>query len=200
MNGTQQEFDTNARTWFSHFVLGLERVTGFAVKTRVPALLVRGGPQAVLDEISQLKSDYVRQLYFTTLFENATLPAPLLVKALDQARTEISTDYSLAQVLLTIAHKYDLNEEAQRVAFLNGASKLRTDYEHSRVLIELLKRPNLSPQLVRSTLNSAKTIATDYEKSRILTTLAGLSSTRARLPRISISLARSAPTTNIHAV
>jgi len=176
VNGTQQEFDTNARTWFSHFVLALERVTGFAVKTRVPALLVRGGPQAVLDEISQLKSDYVRQLYFTTLFENATLPAPLLVKALDQARTEISTDYSLAQVLLTIAHKYDLHEEAQRVAFLNGASKLRTDYEHSRVLIELLKRPNLSPQLVRSTLNSAKTIATDYEKSRILTTLAGLSS------------------------
>jgi len=176
VNGTQQEFDSAARAWFGNFLLELERVTGFAASTRVPALLAKGGPQAVLTEISNLKADYVRQIYFKTLFENASLPAPLLLKALDQARNEISTDYSLAQVLLTIAEKYDLNEEAQRVAFLSAASKLHTDYEHSRVLIQLLKRPNLSPQIVRAALESAKTIHTDYEKSRILTTLAGLSS------------------------
>jgi len=176
VNGTQKEFDSAARAWFGNFLLDLERVTGFSASTRVPALLAKGGPQAVLNEISNLKADYVRQVYFKSLFENATLPAPLLVKALDQARNEISTDYSLAQILLTIADKYDLNEEAQRVAFLNAASKLHTDYEHSRVLIQLLKRPNLSPQVVRGALESAKTIHTDYEKSRILTTLAGLSS------------------------
>jgi beta-lactamase regulating signal transducer with metallopeptidase domain len=176
VNGTQQEYDAGARAWFSNFLLALERTSGFAASTRVPALLAKGGPQAVLAEISNLNSDYVRQIYFVKLFENATLPGPLLVKALQQARDEISTDYSLAQVLLTIAQHYDLNDEAQRVAFLNGANKLGTDYEHSRVLIELLKRPNLSPQLVRATLESAKSINTDYEKGRILTTLAGLSS------------------------
>jgi beta-lactamase regulating signal transducer with metallopeptidase domain len=175
VNGAQQEFDSAARAWFSNFLLGLERVSGFAADSRVPALLKKGGPQAVLNEIAQLQSDYVRQVYFTKLFENATLPGPLLVKALDQAREDISTDYSLAQVLLTIAQKYDLNDEAQRTAFLNGANKLHTDYEHSRVLIELLKRPNLSPQILRAALESAKSIGTDYEKGRILTTLAGLS-------------------------
>jgi hypothetical protein len=175
VNGTQQEFGAGAHAWFSSFLLALERTSGFAVNTRVPALLAKGGPQAVLAEISNLNSDYVRQIYFAKLFENATLPGPLLVKALQQARDEISTDYSLAQVLLTIAQRYDLNDEAQRVAFLNGANKLNTDYEHARVLIELLKRPNLSPQLVRATLESAKSINTDYEKGRILTTLAGLS-------------------------
>lgn len=175
LNGTQQEFDAGARAWFSSFLLALERATGFSASTRVPALLAKGGPPAVLAEIAQLQTDYVRQVYFAKLFENATLPAPLLVKALDQARNEISTDYSLAQVLLTIAEKYDLNDEAQRVAFLNGANKLHTDYEHSRVLIQLLKRPNLSPQVLRASLESAKSISTDYEKGRILTTLAGLS-------------------------
>jgi beta-lactamase regulating signal transducer with metallopeptidase domain len=174
VNGTQQDFDAAARTWFSNFLVHLERVTDFAASTRVPALLAKGGPQAVLDEITQLQSDYVRQVYFIKLFENATLPGPMLVRALDQARTEISTDYSLAQVLLTIAQRYDLNDESQRVAFLNGANKLHIDYEHSRVLLELLKRPNLSPQLVRAALESAKSIGTDYEKGRILTTLAGL--------------------------
>ena len=175
VNGSKHQFDTEARAWLSKLLLQLERATGFSASTRVPALLKQGGPEAVLNEITQLQSDYVRQVYFTKLFENATLPAPLLVKALNQAREEIDTDYSLAQVLLTIAQRYDLNDEAQRVAFLNGANKLGTDYEHARVLIELLKRPNLSPQIVRGTLESAKHIGTDYEKSRILTTLAGLS-------------------------
>ena len=175
VNGSKHEFDADARAWLSKLLLQLERATGFSASTRVPALLKQGGPEAVLNEITQLQSDYVRQVYFTKLFENATLPAPLLVKALDQAREEISTDYSLAQVLLTIAQKYDLKDEAQRVAFLNAANKLSTDYEHARVLIELLKRPNLSPQIVRGALESAKHISTDYEKSRILTTLAGLS-------------------------
>lgn len=175
INGAQHEFDADARAWFSSFLLELERVSGFGASTRVPALLAKGGPQAVLTEITQLRADYVRQIYFIKLFENATLPAPLVVKALDQARNEISTDYSLAQVLLTIAQRYDLNDEAQRVAFLNAANNLHTDYEHSRVLIELLKRPNLSPQILRAALESAKSIRTDYEKGRILTTLAGLS-------------------------
>jgi hypothetical protein len=175
VNGSKHEFDAEARQWLSKLLLQLERATGFSASTRVPALLKQGGPEAVLNEITQLQSDYVRQVYFTKLFENATLPAPLLVKALNQAGEEIGTDYSLAQVLLTIAQRYDLNDEAQRVAFLNGANKLGTDYEHARVLIELLKRPNLSPQIVRGTLESAKHIRTDYEKSRILTTLAGLS-------------------------
>jgi len=175
LNGVPHDFDADARAWFSSFLLEMERATGFSAGTRVPALLAKGGPQAVLAEISQLEADYVRQIYFTKLFENATLPSPMLVKALDQAREEISTDYSLAQVLLAIAQRYDLNDEAQRVAFLNGANKLHTDYEHARVLIELLKRPNLSPQILRATLESAKSIGTDYEKGRILTTLAGLS-------------------------
>ena len=175
VNGQQQEFDAAARAWFSNFLVGLERFTGFAADSRVSSLLRKGGPQAVLDEIGKLQSDYVKQVYFSKLFENAILPGPMLVKVLDEARNEISTDYSLAQVLLTITQRYDLNDEAQRTAFLNGANKLNTDYEHSRVLIELLKRPNLSLQILRAALESARTISTDYEKSRILATLAGMS-------------------------
>jgi hypothetical protein len=175
VNGQQQEFDAAAGAWFSNFLVALERFTDFAADSRVSSLLKQGGPQAVLDEIGNLQSDYVKQVYFIKLFENAILPGPMLVKALDEARNEISTDYSLAQVLLTIAQRYDLNDEAQRTAFLNGTNKLNTDYEHSRVLIELLKRPNLSSQIQRAALESAKTISTDYEKSRILTMLAGMS-------------------------
>lgn len=174
VNGNAQPFDASARQWLSEFLLQLERTSAFAVDTRVPALLAKGGPNAVLAEIDQLQSDYARDVYFRKLLDLTTLPPNLAVKAIDQAGREIHTDYDLAQVLLTIAQKYGLDDEGQRAAFLNASSKLNTDYEHSRVLIELLKRPNLSPQTLRMALDSARNIHTDYEKSRILVTLAGL--------------------------
>jgi beta-lactamase regulating signal transducer with metallopeptidase domain len=172
VNGTVQPFDAAARQWFSTFLLELERSTGYAADTRVPALLAKGGPQAVLNEIDHLRGDYVRHRYFSKLFENAKLSPQMLAFALNKAAADIHTDYDLAQVLISIAQNYSLDDETERAAYLSGANKLTTDYEHARVLIELLKRPNLSSATLRSTLESAKSIHTDYEKSRILAALA----------------------------
>ena len=44
-------------------MLALERRTGFAAADRVPRLLEAGGASAVLEEVRQLQSDYVRSLY-----------------------------------------------------------------------------------------------------------------------------------------
>jgi beta-lactamase regulating signal transducer with metallopeptidase domain len=54
INGKQQPFEGEAKAWFSQFLLALERSTGFSADARVPALLAKGGPNAVLDEISNL--------------------------------------------------------------------------------------------------------------------------------------------------
>ena len=176
VNGTQQQFDQNAREWFSRFLLSLERTTGFAADSRVPMLLKKGGPQAVLDEISNLQTDYVRGLYFRKLLDQPDLPAPIVNRIITQAGEQIKTDYEMARVLMEVAQKYPMKDEASRTAFLTAANHLKTDYEHSRVLITLLKMPNLSKENIRMALGSAATIKTDYEKSRILVTLAEMKS------------------------
>jgi beta-lactamase regulating signal transducer with metallopeptidase domain len=171
LNGNQQPFDGEAKTWFAHFLLDLERTTGFAADTRVPALLAKGGPNAVLDEISNLQSDYVRGIYFRKLLEQPKLSAPIVQRIIQQAGEQVHSDYELARVLMTVSKQYDLPDEASRTAFLNATGKLKSDYEHSRVLIELLHRPNISKENVRVALNSASGIKSDYEKSRILLSL-----------------------------
>ena len=171
VNGTQQAFDTQAKQWFSSFLLALERTTGFAADSRVRMLLQKGGPNAVLDEIANLRGDYVRGIYFRKLLEQPNLPAPVVVRVINQAGQEIGSDYEKARVLMAVAKQYQLPDETSRTAFLNAAGKLKSDYEHSRVLIELLKRPNISSQDVALALHSAEGIQSDYEKSRILLSL-----------------------------
>ncbi|OLE59335.1 MAG: hypothetical protein AUG74_16815, partial [Bacteroidetes bacterium 13_1_20CM_4_60_6] len=171
INGKQQPFEGEAKTWFSQFLLALERSTGFAADARVPALLAKGGPNAVLDEISNLQGDYVRGIYFRKLLEQPNLSSPVVQRVIKQAGEQIHSDYEMARVLMTVGKQYDLPDEASRTAFLAAANKLNSDYEHSRVLIELLRRPNISKENVAMALNSAATIKSDYEKSRILLSL-----------------------------
>jgi beta-lactamase regulating signal transducer with metallopeptidase domain len=171
VNGAEQAFDGPAKAWFGNFLLELERSTGFAADTRVRKLLEKGGPTAVLDEITHLRGDYVRGIYFLKLLGQPNLPPAVVGRIINQAGEQISSDYEKARVLMEVARQYSLADAASRTAFINAAAKLSSDYEHSRVLIELLKRPNLSSQDVDLALHSSATINSDYEKSRILLSL-----------------------------
>jgi len=83
LNGKEQPMDAAAKSWLSNFLLSFERSTGFSAKSRVPQLLKQGGPSAVLDEISNLQTDYVRGIYFRMLLEQPNLPASVVVRVMD---------------------------------------------------------------------------------------------------------------------
>ncbi|HWF02058.1 MAG TPA: M56 family metallopeptidase [Candidatus Angelobacter sp.] len=171
VNDKQQPFEGEARKWFAQFLLDLERVSGFAASTRIPALLAQGGPIAVLDEISNLQSDYVRGIYLQKLLEQPKLPAPIVQRIIQQAGQQVGGGYELARVLMAVSKQYDLPDETSRTAFLAADDKLKGDYERSSVLIEFLRRPNLSKGDVNMALNSAGGIKGDYEKSRVVLSL-----------------------------
>jgi beta-lactamase regulating signal transducer with metallopeptidase domain len=168
VNDKQQPFDEEAHKWFAQFLLDLERVSGFAANTRIPALLAQGGPVALLDEISNLQSDYVRGIYFQKLLEQPKLPAPIVQRIIQQAGQQLGGGYELARILMAVSKQYDLPDETSRTAFLAADEKLKGDYERSSVLIEFLRRANLSKGDVNMALNSAGGIKGDYEKSRVV--------------------------------
>jgi beta-lactamase regulating signal transducer with metallopeptidase domain len=170
-NAQSQPFDADARAWFSRFLVSFERHTGYSAATRVPLLLKQGGPNAVLNEVTQMDSDYVASLYLRKMLEATQLDAPTLRRTIEQAGRQLSSDYEKSQVLMTIAQKYPLADDASRAAFLGGADSLKSDYEHARVLIEFLKRPNLSKEQVRASLASAAKLGSDYERARVLMTM-----------------------------
>lgn len=103
VNGRELAYGPEAASWLASLLLALERRTAFAVETRVPRLLARGGPDAVLNEISQMGSDYARSAYFHKLLDSAPLDEPTLRRIVAQAGAEIASDYELARVLSTVA-------------------------------------------------------------------------------------------------
>lgn len=168
VGGQAQPFDQQARAWFASLLLTLERHTGFAVETRVPYLLQRGGAEAVLEEAGKLGSDYVCALYLMKLLASAQLNDAQVRRVMQQAGRDIKSDYELGRVLIAVAGKYPLADEGSRIAFVQAADNLKSDYEHARVLIELLKRENLSREAAQMALSSAARIKSDYERARTL--------------------------------
>jgi hypothetical protein len=168
VNGQTRAMDAAAQRWFGEFLLALERQSAFAADQRVPHLLKKGGPSAVLDEVGRLGSDHARGKYLRKMLELARLDEPTLQRAIQIAGQRIRSDYELARVLMAIGGTYPLAGAGSRTAFLRAAGTLESDYERARVLMEILKRPNLNRDAARMALQLAVALGSDYERARVL--------------------------------
>ena len=168
VDGQSRPLGDQERGWLSAFLLNLERQTAFSAETRVPALLQKGGPNAVLDELNNMTGDYARARYLLIMIENAKLNDAQLLRTIEYTGQKMSSDYEHARVLLALAKQYAMDDEGSRRAFLASANGLKSDYEHARVLMELIKRPHLSVETRNSAIQSAGNIKSDYERARVL--------------------------------
>jgi beta-lactamase regulating signal transducer with metallopeptidase domain len=189
-NGVRQEWNAEARVWFSGFLVEADRNSGFLADIRYPRLMAKGGPGAVLDEISLIHSDYAKGVYYQKLLAGR-LDAAMLRRAIGQAGNEMKSDYELARVLTTTAQKNALEDEASRSAFLGAVDQVNSDYEHARVLMMLVERDDLSPELAVATLQSATRLGSDYERGRLLTAFAEKRAVDANMMKAYVQAARS---------
>jgi hypothetical protein len=78
----------------------------------VRRILKESGPSGVLQEISQLKGDHVKRIYFDELIKNGNLDDELVRQVLSRATSEIKSDYEKAQLLIMISESY-LRDDSQ---------------------------------------------------------------------------------------
>ena len=64
LQGESRPFNEEARTWLSHILPEVLRQTGFGAMARVQRIRRDRGADAVLEEISRIKSDRVKSIYF----------------------------------------------------------------------------------------------------------------------------------------
>ncbi|HEX5073653.1 MAG TPA: M56 family metallopeptidase [Gemmatimonadaceae bacterium] len=166
-NGARHEFDAAARAWFAAALVALDRQTGFAVDQRVPALLERGGVDAVLQEVKLVSTDYARRRYYTKLLSMRQLDRGQIKRVVEQAGADMSSDYELAELLVTVS-KLDAFGDDSHAAFVAAAKKIDSDYERRRALDALLQRDRLAPATVQALLDAASTIQSDYELAELL--------------------------------
>ena len=172
IDGNSAPFDDAARAWFAGFLIELDRHTGFAVESRFPALLAKG-VSAVLDEIDQISSDYVRGLYYRKLFTSAKLSSSEVRRAAKTAGATMESDYELGRVLASLAEQYSLADAEVRTAFIEAAGTLESDYERAQLLLVVITKGSVTPEAGRTIVRLAGGMSSDYEKARVLMALGG---------------------------
>ena len=172
VNGQSRTFDQEARTWLAKILDDTVRQGGYDARPRVQRILRERGPSGVLQEISRLKGDYVKRIYFDELINSGNLDDQTVRTVLHQAASEIHSDYEKAQLLIKMSDNYLVND-SQRAIYLEGVSTLHSDYEKGRTLGALLKKGNLSPENLLFALRAAGSISSDYERAQLLIKIAG---------------------------
>lgn len=166
IDGRSREFDAQASAWLKEFLLMATREGGLDAEARVQKILRQRGAQGVLDEISLLKTDYARRIYFDWLIKNGNLGRDVLQRSLRQAAREITSDYELKMFLVGHTEAF-LRDDALVPVFFEATKKIGSDYERGRVLSAALKN-SLNNRALSLMLESAVGITSDYEKAKFL--------------------------------
>jgi hypothetical protein len=173
MQDQSHAFDQEAREWLTRMLLETVRQSGYDAKPRVRRILQQRGANGVLEEITQIRSDYAKRIYFVELLNAAELDAATAQRVIRQATREVSSDYEKAQILTKAGEKY-LTNEAIRASYLEGVNTISSDYEKARVLQTLLEKGNFSKETVRQIIKATSLISSDYEKTRVLMKVASI--------------------------
>jgi beta-lactamase regulating signal transducer with metallopeptidase domain len=167
-NGRRAEFNAEARRWLADALLALERRTAFAADTRVPMLFEQNGVRSVTDEIARLEGDYARSRYFSVLLSmGMNFDAPALTSLINQAASEITSDYYLSETLGKLSSQRYADESVWR-AFAEATGRMKSDYYKSQAIGKVLANDRLSTTTLSFLLRTATTIKSDYYQSEIL--------------------------------
>ncbi len=178
--GVARSLDADGRAWLSRLLLETVRQSGYDAERRVARLLKQTGVEGVFAEVSQIKGDYAKKIYFVELMKQRDLNTSEAQRLMQQTAREVGSDYEKAQILLKAGEQF-LGNQASRAAYLEGVNSIHSDYEKSRVLQSLLRQSDLSQETLVQIVKTASRIASDYEKTNVLLKVAAVAGSDANI-------------------
>lgn len=166
IRGQAHAFDEEGRAWLAEILPDVIRNTAIGAQARVQRIYRRRGAGGVLDEISLIKSDGAKRIYFHELLGINNLGTATLRRAARQVEREISSDGEKALLLIETADLY-LGNNALAQDFFEAVGSINSDGEHRLVLSAILKK-NLGTDDILRVLKSARAISSDGEKTALL--------------------------------
>src|SRR6266487_1994909 len=167
VDGSVKPFDDEARTWLAETLTLLFRRSGFMAEERARWILDRRGIQGLITELGEISGDYGRRIYYEEAVKSGKLDAAGYERLVTMAGQSISSDYELAEFLITVAKTQPLSERMQ-AGFVTAAKSISSDYERHRVLTAALSRPGLTPAAETAMLEAAGDMSSDYELATLL--------------------------------
>ena len=166
VRGQAHVFDQEGRAWLAQILPDVIRNTAIGARARVQRIYRQRGADGVLDEISLVKSDGAKRIYFREFLGIGNLGTATLRRAARQVTREISSDGEKAVLLIQTADLF-LGNSAIAPDFFEAVGSINSDGEHRRVLSSILKN-NPGRDDILSALKSARAISSDGEKASLL--------------------------------
>jgi hypothetical protein len=179
VNGAEREFDAGGREWLRRTLLEAVRQGGLEARPRAQRILRERGARALAEELTHVRGDYVRRIYFEELLGAPGLDDATLAAGLRNA-SNISGDYERAQLLVRVADAF-LKADRLVPAYFEAVGRITSDYERRRVLSSILRREGLSAVALAAAVRAAAGISSDYEKATVLIQVARLNPSDARV-------------------
>ena len=165
--GEPRAFDSQARAWFESLLQGLIRDGDYGAHARAQRILQRHGPVALLDEISRIKRNHVKRLYFEELAKSVSLDFAVKQRIIRQASEEISSDGEKAELFEKLATHF-WNDPTVHESLIQSVNTMHSNGEKARLVSHFLEKPDTSAKDLDSILGVIEQVSSDGEKSRLL--------------------------------
>ncbi len=166
---TKMEWDPAGKSWMSEILPEIVRSTTIGAESRVARFYSKGGTNAVLNEIGQMESDYVKSHYANLLMKQ-NVPVKDYTVIVNKLANELGSDHYLSEFLRGSLTKFMQNKEATS-AFFAATSKLESDHYKTVVIKDALKNQIASLDNVKLILQAASNMDSDHYITEVLTTL-----------------------------
>ena len=165
------DFDAEGKEWLADVLLEVIRTTGIGAEGRVARFYKKGGVDAVLSEIDDIRSDYVSHIYLKVLLDEHSLSDNDLVKVAGYVPRELDSDHYITEVFKDYGDLF-LKDERTTDAFLSSLERMDSDHYVSVILKKTLRK-DLSDDLIVKVLDASKYMDSDHYKSIIIHDLLG---------------------------
>ncbi|HVX50792.1 MAG TPA: hypothetical protein VHB48_11580 [Chitinophagaceae bacterium] len=139
---------------------------GFDAKNRERRLYNKGGSEAVLTAVDDLRSDYIKRVYLEYLIDDNNVTPAEMAKVVRKTASDFNSDYDKSQLLQKMPGSYFQNDETIN-AYLDAANTINSDYEKDNCLKRLARQP-LTPTQYDYLLRVTDKMGSDYDKANVL--------------------------------
>ena len=169
VDGEEATLDAAGRAWLAQMLPRVLRESGVDAEARGKRILAQGGADALLAEISLIRSDYAARRYLQVLFGETALDEAQLKRALALA-AGIGSDFEMRQALTTAFDAQKLTP-AHQAQVLDAAQDIGSDFELAELLGHFAQTQPVQGEALPAWQRALETIGSDFEHRRVLEAL-----------------------------
>jgi hypothetical protein len=147
---------------------------GFDAKGRMERLYRKGGNAAILGEVDNLQSDFVKAQYLDFLITSDSISPHDIRLAIKKSGASVGSDFEKGNLLNKVPARY-LKDSLISMTWFEAVRTIGSDFEKSNAL-KYIAREHLTIDQFDNLVDVSQTMGSDFEKSNVLKVLIDKSS------------------------